>query len=430
VTDLLADVVRATASAPDSTTVLDRAARLLTRRADWVIADRLDDPDLITRVAAYDGSGPVALPDGMGSASSRRSSAGSVGLLPVVVGAAASYLHLGPADLKALAASPEPHRAQQAAMALALGAREVLLLALVARDVVVGVLTLGRRSSFSEGEVTELTDVALHLALALDAARLLAVQRAVATAMQTSLLPPVPPVPAVPGLRLAARYTPAEQGLDVGGDWYDAFATSAGLVVVVGDVSGHDVSAAARMAALRHVLRAHAVDRDEPPSAVVARLERTADRLGLEATGTCVLGRLHPLGDAWQLTWTNAGHLPPVLIRAGEAWLLETPPDLMLGVDSAAVRREHVQVLHPGDLLLLYTDGLVEVRGTSLDQRLELLRRTAVEHAGAHPDSFADALLVALAAGGGDDVALLVIEVVARRSMAEPLGSNLGALHP
>ena len=247
--------------------------------------------------------------------------------------------------------------------------------------------------------------------MALEAARLLEVQRAVATALQTSLLPPLP---AVPGLHLAARYAPATQGLDVGGDWYDAFVVEGDLVVVIGDVSGHDVSAAARMAALRHTVRAHAVDRAEPPSGVVTRLERTSATLGLDATGTCVVARLHPYGDGtWRLEWTNAGHLPPLLVRGGRASFLETSVDLMLGVDPTSDRHDHEQRLDPGDVLVLYTDGLVEVRGTSLDARLEQLRQVAAGHTVEHPDVLADVLLSQLDAGAADDdVALLVLQVV------------------
>lgn len=409
--DLLTEVVRATASAPDSDALLDRVARLLTGRATWVLADRLDDPDLVTRVAAYDADGPLVLPGGMGGASSRRSAAGSVGLLPLLRAAPQKVLRLDAAALAATARATEPHRALQASMALSLGARELLLLGVVARDRVVGVLTLGTRSGFRDEDLAELRDVASHVGLALDAARLLAVQHEVATAMQTSLLPPVP---AVPGLRLAARYSPAARGLDVGGDWYDAFPTDAGLVVVVGDATGHDVSAAARMADLRNLLRAYAVDRDEPPSALVSRLERAADRLRLDSGATCVVGRLsRTAGAAWQLVWTSAGHLPPVLLHRGRATLLETPADLMLGVDAVTERTDHQQRLEPGDVLLLYSDGLVELRGCSLELRLQLLRTTVEEHAGLTPDALAELLLEVLGMQPTDDVALLVLEVLA-----------------
>lgn len=408
--DLLTDVVRATASAADSATILDRSARVLLAVADWVIADRLEDPDLVVRVAAYDAAGALRLPPTMGSRSPRRSSARSQGLLPTLLRSPEATMHLRAPELAAVAASGDPHSAAQAAMALSYGANEVLLIRLAARDAVVGVLTLGTRTTFHPDDVTALGDVAAHLGVALEAARLLEVQRAVATALQTSLLPPLP---AVPGLHLAARYSPATKGLDVGGDWYDAFGVEGDLVVVIGDVSGHDVSAAARMAALRHTVRAHAVDRTEPPSGVVTRVERTSATLALDATGTCVVARLHPHGDGtWRLTWTNAGHLPPLLVREGRAWFLETDVDLMLGVDPASDRHDHEHRLVPGDVLVLYTDGLVEVRGTSLDERLEQLRQVAAGNAVEHPDELADVLLSRLGAGSADDdVALLIVGV-------------------
>jgi hypothetical protein len=409
VRDLLGEVVRATADVADSAEVLTRVAQALARRADWVIADRFDEPDLVVRVAAYDGSGPLALPEGMGRATARRSAALTVGMLPAVLNAPQRLLRLQMDELEALSRSAEPHVALQAATALALGTTDLLLVGLAARDSLVGVLTLGSRTGFAQDDVDEVADVALHVGLALDAARLRDGQRAIATALQTSLLPALP---AVPGLRLAARYRPAARGLRVGGDWYDAFPTGSGLVVVIGDASGHDVSAAVRMSDLRNVLRAHAVDHEESPAAVVARMDRTAAALGLDATATCLMGRLRPGAEgAWCATWTSAGHLPPIHVRAGRAELVETDPDLMLGVDPGASRSDHRRELRPGDLLLLYTDGLVELPGESLGDRLELLRQTVEEHAGAHPDQLVEALLAIFGQGVGDDIALLALDV-------------------
>lgn len=410
-TALLSEVVGCTAAAPSVDDALDRVASLLTARADWVLADRLGDPDLITRVAAYDTSGPMTLPFGLGAPSARRSAAGSVGLLPSLVDAPRRVLLLDEPALAQLTKSEDPHRARQAEMALKLGARYVLLLGLVARDALLGVLTLGRRQPFADDELGELADVAAHLGTVLEAGRLHELQSAVATTMQTSLLPPLP---AVTGLRFAARYSPASPGLAVGGDWYDAFPTETGVVLVVGDASGHDVDAVARMADLRNLLRAHAVDRNEPPSALVARLDRTAARLGLDATATCVVGKLHSQGDGrWGLTWTSAGHLPPVLLRGGRAELLDPTPELMLGVDPSSTRTDHEVDLERGDLLLLYTDGLVEVRGASLHERIELLRAQVQDDSGLVPDLLAERLLAGIGPGGMDDVALLIVEVLA-----------------
>ena len=408
--DLLGHVVRTTAGALDAEQLLDRVARMLTGWADWVIADRLDEPDLVVRVAAYGRSGPLALPGGLGRVAARRSAAGAVGILPALANAPHRLLRLSEDQLQALARADEPHIALQAAAALSLGARDLLLVGLVARDTVVGVLTLGSESGFSDQDVSELADVAVHLGVALDATRLLAGQRALATALQTSLLPALP---AVSDLRLAARYQPAARGLTVGGDWYDAFLTGSGLVVVIGDASGHDVAAAVRMSDLRNLLRAHAVDHDEPPSAVVSRLDRTAATLQLEATATCVMGRLRRTGGcAWRLAWTSAGHLPLIHLRAGRAELVETAPDLMLGVDPLTTRADHERELVPGDMLLLYTDGLIELPGDSLDARLELLCRTVQEHAGANPDELLENLLATFGTGATDDIALLAIQVL------------------
>ena len=99
-------------------------------------------------------------------------------------------------------------------------------------------------------------------------------------------------------------------------------------------------------------------------------------------------------------------------MREGRAWFLETDVDLMLGVDPASVRHDHVHLLVPGDVLVLYTDGLVEVRGRSLDQRLEQLRQVAAGNAVGHPDELVDVLLSRLDAGAADDdVALLIVKV-------------------
>ncbi len=409
--ELLARVVQATAAATDGDDLLARVAALVVEHVDWVLADRLDEPDLVHRVAARTRDGVLALPTAMGAEQARRSSAGAVGLLPRLQRVPSRLLHLDAAALEAVAAGPEVHAAVQARTALALGSREVVLLGLVARDATLGVLTLGRASGFDPQDLADLRSVALHVGTALDAVRLLAVQRAVATAMQTSLLPPLP---AVAGLRLAARYVPAARGLDVGGDWYDAFVVRDELVLVVGDVRGHDLAAAARMADLRNLLRAHAVDRDEAPSALVSRLERTTEVLGLDAAATCVAARLTAGPDGtWRLRWTSAGHLPPVLLSGGRARLLETEADLMLGVDAGSPRTDHEQVLVRGDVLVLCTDGLVEVRDASLDDGLEALRASVEAADGSGPDALAERLLIVLSGCLADDVALLVVEVAA-----------------
>lgn len=408
---LLPALLRTTAGAVGADELLRRTAALLAGSiADWVLADRLAEPDIVVRVAALGTDGPLALPPLAGGDRSRRSSASAGGLLGRLSAMSTPILRLSADELAGLARSADPRLRAQGALAADLGTVEVIVLGTAARGQLNGVLSVGRtHGRFSPDDVAVLELVALHLGVALDAARLLDAQRHVSAVMQTSLLPPLPQVP---GLELAARYQAAARGLEVGGDWYDAFSLpDEALAVVIGDIIGHDTAAAARMAELRNQLRALAVDRTESTAATLTRLDCTGRALGRIASGTCLYARLERDGAGWRMRWSSAGHLPPVLVRAGQTQLVETPPDLMLGVDPDCPRTEHAAHLAPGDLLLLCTDGLVEDRRIPLGERLEVLRDLVGQHADDHPDSLADALLTALAEGAEDDVALLVAKV-------------------
>ncbi|MCU1599473.1 MAG: DNA-binding protein [Frankiales bacterium] len=408
-TDLLARTVRATAAAAEADVLLTRAAELLVTEVDWVLADRVDEPDLVTRVAALCADGPLDLPEELGRPTTRRSSASSVGILPSVLSSPGHLLRLGAEDLRRIAAQElDRHAARQAAGMLARGVADVVIVGLVARGMPLGVLVLGVRDRLPDDLLRELPDVASHLAVALDAARLVTLQNVVARTMQESLLPALP---AVPGLELAARYVPAARGLDVGGDWYDAFRTQDDVVLVIGDVTGHDLAAAARMADLRNLLRAHAVHGGLAPDEVLSALAATAAALGLDVSATVTVGRLAAEDEGrWRLRWCNAGHPPPLLLSQGEASWLAPPPDLMLGIDESSPRTTHEVVLQTGDAVVLFTDGLVEQRGSDLDARLEELRVAARDCTG-RPDGLAEHLLRTLGGGAADDVALLVVRV-------------------
>ena len=406
--DLLVRVVRATDVPADVDALLQRVASVLVSEVDLVLADRLDEPDLVTRVAALTCAGPLDLPDELGRPTARRSSAGAVGILPRVLASPAHLLRLGTDDLERIAAEDDAHAARQARSVLGGGIRDLVVVALVARGSALAVLTLGSADALPEPLLDELPDVARHLATALDAARLVSLQNAVASTMQQSLLPPLP---AVPGLSLAARYVPAARGLDVGGDWYDAFRTPTDVVVAIGDVTGHDLAAAARMAELRNLLRAHAMDASLTPDGLLRQVATTASVLGLDCTATVTVGRMARHDGGWQLRWCNAGHPSPVLLHAGAARLLEPPPDLMLGVDESHRRSTHTVSLVSGDVLLLYTDGLVEQRGVDLDARVERLRAAVERHGDVAPDGLAERLLSEFAGAAADDVAVLVVRV-------------------
>ena len=429
---LLRSVLAAAVEAVDADALLERVAHLLVGGlADAVVVDRLADPDLVVRIAALGPEGPLA-PSPPGPDASplrpRRSSAVAGGLLPRLLLAPSQLLHLDDAALTTLAAEPDPLVRAQVGLARRVGATSVLLLALGRPERPAGVLTLlVTHGSLTDGDVDRARDVARVVGLALDALRLQEVQRDLSQAMQTSLLPPLPPVP---GLSLAARYHPAVRGLQVGGDWYDAFAVGAdgSLDLVIGDAAGHDTRAAARMAELRHALRTLAVDRPAGPAEVLQRLDRALRALSTDAGATCLHARLGaPDGKgSRRMTWSSAGHLPPVLLSAGRAVLLDRPPDLMLGVDADSPRSESAVDLEPGDLVLLCTDGLVEDRRVDLDERLELLRATVELAHEAGTEELADLLVAQLAPRSEDDVALLAVRVLppdltARRPLQQAL---------
>ena len=405
---LLARAVRSLCTAIDGGRAMADLAQVLVPEAvDWCLVDVLEPPDLVTRVVALGAAGQLDLPLDQGEVHARRSSAQAVGVLARLVDAPGRRLRLTAADLAVAAGSPDVRTRRQVELAESLGTTEALVLGLASGGDLLGVLTVGRCGrTFDDGDAERLSDVAAAAGLALSGVRLRELQRGVSAALHRSLLPPLP---VVPGLALAARFVPAVQGLAVGGDWYDAFPLpDRQVAVVVGDATGHDAQAAARMAELRNLLRGTAVDAQQPPAETLSRLDRVIDHLTPELSGTCVYLQLDPVGR--RLRWSSAGHLPPVLLRNGAAELLETRPDLMLGVRVGTERADHQRDLRSGDVLVLYTDGLVEQRRTPLDVRLEALRQAVQALSGLGVEQVADALVQQLPSGD-DDVAVLVLHV-------------------
>jgi len=240
-------------------------------------------------------------------------------------------------------------------------------------------------------------------------------ERRAALELQDSVLTP-PPEP--PGLRIDVRYRPAVPEVHVGGDWYDAFVQGDGsTVVVVGDVTGHDVAAAARMGHLRGVVRAVGYCTGASPAAALDLAEQTAGGLGLDITATVAVARIAPgpPGAARALTWASAGHPPPVLRAAdGSARFVVAPPDPLLGLRLGSGRHDHETTLAPGETLLLYTDGLVERRGRRLRDGLHALPERVAALRDVPPGQLLDALLTDLVPDGAeDDVALVAAHLEA-----------------
>jgi serine phosphatase RsbU (regulator of sigma subunit) len=199
--------------------------------------------------------------------------------------------------------------------------------------------------------------------IAIDNARRFEHNRDIAETLQRALLTDLP---ATPGLRLAARYLPATHGLNIGGDWYDAFRQPDGsLITVVGDVTGHGLHAAVMMSQLRTALRAYAVDGGSPGE-LLTRLHKFLHHLQPDLYATAVIARFRP--DDPTLPWAAAGHPPPVLrLPDGRVEVLDAKPGAMLGIPLRQEIRDHAVRLSPGSTLALYTDGLVERRAHGID---------------------------------------------------------------
>jgi serine phosphatase RsbU (regulator of sigma subunit) len=177
------------------------------------------------------------------------------------------------------------------------------------------------------------------------------------------------------GAEAGARYQAGERGVEIGGDWYDVIVLDEERVLlVVGDVSGHGLQAAATMAALRYAIRAYALDGD-PASEILAKLSQLVDvaSSGRLATVLCVVVDV----GARKLTVTSAGHLPPLLVTDGSATYLRGEVGLPVGVDRAATYTSTTVTAPARGTLVAYTDGLIERRGEHLDQGLERLSAAA-----------------------------------------------------
>ncbi|MDX3714014.1 SpoIIE family protein phosphatase [Streptomyces europaeiscabiei] len=411
---LLAETTTRLTSTLDSDEAVARLVRLVVPRlADWAIVDLITESDDVWRTTvATHRDGVVVRREELEGPLPPVHEESFMPLSRALRGAASALAgpqtYQGPPDSGIAVAQQKLFRVtgmRSAAIAPIRGPRAVL-----------GALTLGlsdRPGAFTDAELSLLEDIARRAGLALENARLYQRQRHIAETMQRHLLPQMPEVP---GLRMAARYESASESSQVGGDWYDVFSLSDGsTAVAIGDVVGHNIDAAAGMAQVRNMLRAYAWALEEPPSAIVERLDQAVVNVAEASMATLIFGRVERSDGGWMLRWTNAGHPPPLLItHDGRSRFLDEEHDHLLGTGLIRARTDALTPLPALSTLVLYTDGLIESPGHTLDRGLARLRQHAAALAHRPLHVFCDLLLErARPVDNDDDVALLVLRTPA-----------------
>ncbi|AXE24033.1 PAS sensor protein [Streptomyces globosus] len=319
----------------------------------------------------------------------------------VRTGRPALQARVTPGDLGGIARD-----AEAAALLAEAGLHSYLAVPLIARGEVIGALGLQRADNplpFDEDDVLLAQELAARAAVCIDNARWYQKQRRAALLLQRHLLPHQPTP--TPGLEIAFRYQPAQSAGEVGGDWFDVIPLADDkTALVVGDVMGSGINAAAAMGQLRTAARTLA-ELDLDPAAVLTRLDHTATGLG-HTMATCVIAVYDPRRNRCRIA--SAGHLPPVRVSRGRPpELLDLPTGVPLGVGGVPFEAAALD-LDVGDELVLYTDGLVERRDQDIDTRLRALT-DLLDTPGRPLEATCDLLLGRLRRPDDrDDVALLI----------------------
>ncbi|MCZ2829046.1 SpoIIE family protein phosphatase [Modestobacter sp. VKM Ac-2986] len=316
----------------------------------------------------------------------------------------------------------------------------IVVLPLRGRGRTVGLLTLfnaPERGSITAEDLATAGEVASRAGLALDNARLYGQQVALAEQLQRSFLT-APPEP--DHAEIVVRYLPATEAAAIGGDWYDAFLQPDGAtVLVIGDVAGHDIAAAASMGQLRSLLRGIATSHDEAgPADVLRRLDASMELLQLDTLATAGIARFEQDADqreraVTRMRWSSAGHLPPVTIDPdGTVTVLGQwgHADLLLGVDPHTARTETVVTLDRGATVLLFTDGLVERRDSDLDEGIARLQAVLAEVGSRPLQEMCDLVVERLVDGRPDDDVALVAVRLHRQDRPRPAEAGPRRLPP
>jgi anti-sigma regulatory factor (Ser/Thr protein kinase) len=291
-----------------------------------------------------------------------------------------------------------------------LGVRSLLGVPLIVEGEVIGVLHVGTLSphEFSNEDAAVLQLAAGRIAPGIERGRLfeaLTREHRVAVALQRSLLPER--MPELVGLGISARYLPARD--EVGGDWYDVIELPDGKIgIAIGDVAGHGVRAAALMGQLRTAVRAYALD-GRAPADVLKRMDRLLQTIRGRSMATAVYGVFDP--ESGLLRFSTAGHPPPLLVPpTGDPRYVEIEPSPPLGIVAYPTFNEGAVKLAGGDIVLLFTDGLIEVRGESLSVGFERLLETARSAPSAEELCQRVTRTLVPEGGASDDVAVIALQ--------------------
>ena len=368
---LFAQVTEELASSVDFPTRLARLAQLTVPTfADWCAIHIVEDDGLKTVAVAHADPAKVEWarqleqryppdPDAPTGA-------------PNVVRTGVSELHESITDEMLVATARDDEHLR---LARELELRSAIVVPLVARQRTFGAVTLirtGSRRAYTRSDLAVAEELARRAALSIDNARLHSEATGIALQLQHAVLPDA--LDDLRGWEVATHYQSAGPG-EVGGDFYDAVALpDGGLGVFIGDVMGRGIQAAAAMAQLRAAVRAY-ICLDPHPELVVARLDEMNRRLGLTKLATLLYARIDP--GSGRMAVVSAGHLPPLIVAVDGTSRWAQPPVLPpLGIDCPQRTLAELP-LAPDEIVLLYTDGLVERRGESIDDCLERLARSA-----------------------------------------------------
>jgi PAS domain S-box-containing protein len=356
----LAEAGQLLASSLDYEATLERVARMIVPRlADWCGIDMLDEHgDLVHVAVAHVDPAKVEMAREL-SAKYPPDMDAPGGVPAILRGGPAELYREIPDELLVATAVDEEHLR----IIREVGMRSAMAVPMRIGDETLGAITLVSAESgrvFDEDDLAFAEDLALRAASAVQNARLYEAQERVAHTLQASLLPDR--LPDLPGWEIHAAYQAGERGAEVGGDFYDILPVAGGHLVVLGDVTGKGIAAAALTSLVRHSARmaARFDPRPERVLALVNEVLREQSRLSL-VTAVCAL--VESSSDRARLTVASAGHPLPLLRHPGEPPRPFGDHGVLLGVDGADDWTEHVVTLGPGDTVLFYTDGVTETPG-------------------------------------------------------------------